>query len=73
MSSPGNGAVTENGFTTGHTAVYSCEDGFELVGDMTRVCMNNSEWTGQTPSCQIIPGNELHVNLCISYRLMLTK
>ena len=65
LSAPGNGAVTVNGFTAGDVAVYYCEDGFELVGDETRECMSNSEWSGQTPSCQISPGNELHVHLYI--------
>ena len=63
MTAPENGTVTVNGVTTGDTAVYSCEDGYELVGDQTRTCMSNSQWSGQTLSCQISPGNELHVHL----------
>ena len=61
LSAPENGSVTVNGFTTGDTAVYSCEEGFELVRDAMRTCMSNSQWSGQSPSCQISPGNELHV------------
>jgi hypothetical protein len=31
-----NGAVMINGFTTGDTAVYSCDSGYELVREPTR-------------------------------------
>ena len=62
LSAPENGSVTVSGFTTGDTAVYSCEDGFELVRDSMRTCMSNSQWSGQAPNCQISsPGNEVHV------------
>ena len=58
LTAPTNGAVTVSGVTTGDTAVYSCEDGYVLVGDMIRTCMSNSEWSGEAPVCQSSPGNE---------------
>ena len=58
LTAPTNGAVTVNGRRTGDTAVYSCEAGFELNGDMIRTCMSNSEWSGEAPSCMSNPGNE---------------
>ena len=61
LTAPVNGSVTVTGHRTGDTAEYSCDGGYELVGDQTRKCMSNSQWSGQTPSCQISPGNELHV------------
>lgn len=48
-----------NGVRTGYTAMYSCRPEFELIGDELRKCMSNSEWSGQPPTCQIIPGNKL--------------
>ena len=60
LSAPTNGAVRVNGRRTGDKAVYSCEDGFELVGDVMRTCMSNSQWSGESPVCQSNPGNELY-------------
>jgi CUB/sushi domain-containing protein len=47
-----NGSVNENGFTTGDTADYSCDEGYELVGEPTRVCQSDSTWSGEVPVCQ---------------------
>ena len=68
LTAPANGRVVVNGRRTGDTAEYSCVGEYELVGDQTRTCMSNSQWSGQTPSCQLSPGNELHV-----YLLQVTK
>ena len=68
LTAPENGNVTVTGYRTGDTAQYSCVGEYELVGDQTRMCMSNSQWSGQTPSCQLSPGNELHV-----YLLQVTK
>ena len=32
-------------------ATCSCDEGFELVGEATRVCGSNGEWSGAVPSC----------------------
>ena len=47
-----NGSVSLSGNTTGDIAVYTCDDGFELVGDPTRVCMNDTTWSGEPPTCR---------------------
>lgn len=36
----------------GGMAIYSCEFGFALDGDMTRTCQENGQWTGSAPVCQ---------------------
>ena len=46
-----NGSVNESGFTTGEIAVYSCDEGFMLMGESERVCMSNSMWSGEAPVC----------------------
>ena len=61
LAAPTNGAVTVNGFTTGDTAVYSCDEGYELVGEQTRTCMSNSQWSGAAPTCLSNPGKELSI------------
>lgn len=59
LNDPEDGEVAVDGFTTGNTAVYSCNGLFEMNGNATRTCMSNSEWTGRPPTCQSISGNEL--------------
>ena len=63
LSDPSNGSVTMNGSRMGDSAVYSCDDEFELVGDEMRTCMRYSEWSGEAPVCWINPGNELVIIL----------
>ena len=69
LTAPENGSVTVTGYRTGDTAQYSCDGGFELVGNQTRECMSNSQWSGQIPSCQLSPGNE-YMYIYIGYCLM---
>ena len=60
LSSPSNGSVKVNGHRTDDTAVYSCDDGFTLVGEDTmRTCLSNSDWSGEAPICRSNRGNEL--------------
>lgn len=46
-----NGAVIVSGVTVDSTAVYSCNKGFELVGDNPRICQSNGIWSGSEPVC----------------------
>ena len=45
------GVVT--GLETGLNAMasYSCSEGYNLVGDMTRTCQANSQWDGAETTC----------------------
>ncbi|CAI8054234.1 CUB and sushi domain-containing protein 1, partial [Geodia barretti] len=45
-----NGSVTVSGGAT--IAVYSCDEGFELVGESTRERTNDSTWSGRSPTCR---------------------
>ena len=38
-------------FTGGTVATYSCADGYELVGEGSRVCLVGGTWTGAEPHC----------------------
>ena len=54
-----NGTVTYNtsgALTSGTVATYSCEDGYELVGEETRICLVDGTWTGAEPECEVTPG-----------------
>ena len=53
LTDPGNGSVTLTvGTTSGQTATYSCNTGYNLVGDSTRTCQATGNWSGSAPTCQ---------------------
>ena len=39
------------GTRVGERAKYSCDPGFELVGEEKRECQANGEWNGTVPFC----------------------
>ena len=47
-----NGRVLLSGTTVGSTATYSCNKGFVLVGESTRICQSSGEWSGKEPVCR---------------------
>ncbi|CAI8036469.1 Sushi, von Willebrand factor type A, EGF and pentraxin domain-containing protein 1 [Geodia barretti] len=34
-------------------AIYSCDDGYSLVGDASRTCLETGLWSGTAPTCNI--------------------
>ena len=52
LINPANGLVSHTGTTFGQTATYSCNTGYNLVGDNTRTCQATRMWTGSVPTCQ---------------------
>ena len=53
LSDPDNGSVNHTaGTTLGQTATYSCNTGYNLVGDSTRTCQATGIWSGSAPTCQ---------------------
>ena len=52
LSNPANGQVSTNGTTFGETAIYSCNTGYNLVGDTTRTCGATGAWSGSEPTCE---------------------
>ena len=53
LTAPTNGNVGAASTTFGSLAVYSCNDGFMLVGSNMRECQSNGTWSGTTPSCTL--------------------
>lgn len=51
LSAPANGSISLSGVTVGDIANYSCNEEFELVGNATRVCLDDGTWSGQDPVC----------------------
>ena len=53
LTNPANGQVSHTAGTTfGQTATYSCNTGYNLVGDSTRTCEATGMWSGSEPTCQ---------------------
>ena len=53
-TAPANGGVTFTGSTIGDTATYSCNNGFELVGNALTTCVElnqNSSLFFSSPFC----------------------
>ena len=53
LPDPANGQVNHTaGTTVGQTATYSCNIGYNLVGDRTRTCQAEGSWSGSAPTCE---------------------
>ena len=51
LPSPRNGYVTDD-VTVDSLANYTCNDGYLLIGNSSRRCQYNGEWTGFPPLCR---------------------
>ena len=52
LIAPANGDVNQPGNSVGTVASYTCNDGFQLIGDKTRTCQKDGEWSGADPVCK---------------------
>ena len=53
LTNPANGSVNHTaGTMLGQAATYSCNAGYNLVGDSTRTCQASGNWSGSVPTCQ---------------------
>ena len=53
LTDPANGQVTHvTGTDLGQTAHYSCNTGYNLVGNSTLVCQATGNWSGSAPTCE---------------------
>ena len=51
LSDPANGLVNVSTTVFNSTATYSCNDGYNLVGDTTRTCLPSGLWSDSSPQC----------------------
>ena len=52
-----NGRVLLSGVSVGDTATFTCNDGYELVGDSSLICLSDGSWDSSPPVCQGPIGN----------------
>ena len=53
LTDPTNGRVDYTaGTTVGQIATYSCNTGYNLVGDRNRTCQATGDWSGSEPTCE---------------------
>ena len=53
LTDPANGQVDlTSGTTFGQTATYTCNTGYNLVGDSTRTCQTAGVWSESAPTCE---------------------
>ena len=51
LPNPTNGMMTWDSLAPGGVATYSCDYGFFLFGDPTRICGSDGTWSGMAPTC----------------------
>ena len=51
LSNPNNGLVFLTGTLDSSQATYNCSVGYLLVGNVTRICASDGQWTGYAPLC----------------------
>ena len=56
-----NGMVEVSDLFPGGVATYTCDPGFILVGDPTRICRDDGTWSGEEPTCERKLLSQLHV------------
>ncbi|XP_067016859.1 C4b-binding protein alpha chain-like isoform X1 [Acropora muricata] len=49
---PENGKRVGNDFSVGSTVTYSCNQGYELIGDIVLTCQTDRQWSRMVPICK---------------------
>ena len=54
LTAPVNGSVTQPGQALYmSTADYSCDTGYVIEGQSTRMCQVDGTWSGSAPTCRV--------------------
>ena len=52
LSAPTNGDVKDPVTTYQSVATYQCNTGYDLIGESSRTCQADGNWSEQEPICQ---------------------
>ena len=52
LKTPFHGNISDHNITVGSTATFSCDVGYDLIGDSNVTCQSNSLWSASTPTCE---------------------
>ena len=52
LSAVVNGVIETVATTFASVANYSCDNGYELIGPLTRMCQANGSWSDMDPLCK---------------------
>ena len=75
---PLNGNVLWSDLSYNSGATYTCNSGFELVGNELRTCLSDGVWSNEEPVCRgivnwyhlwnrtVLPWNGIHISYKIS-------
>ena len=63
---------TGSAFTFPNTVTYTCNKGFNLIGNRRRHCLSTGHWSGVLPTCQSKPHIELYMLLLVLKKKILT-
>lgn len=50
---------TSDGLAAGDAVRYYCNPGYMLVGEAERICLTDSQWNGNSPTCAVGNGVKL--------------
>ena len=56
---PANGRVELTGKLVDDTATYTCNEGYELVGDQVLTCLVGGNWDNPPPICRLFMSKQL--------------
>ena len=67
LTDPANGRIDHTAGTTfGQTANYSCNTGYNLVGNRSRTCNATGKWSETEPTCQgMLLKGDLSTFMCV--------
>ena len=52
LTAPSNGQVSLTTTTFGSVAMYTCEEGYLVMGSAMRQCQANGNWSEEEPTCE---------------------
>lgn len=59
--------ITLGGTTLNQVARYFCDEGYNLIGLESRVCVSPGTWSGSAPSCQCELPAQAFLEACALY------